>query len=107
VFHSTDEIIRPDGKQEQYVVSERLPFKCAIGDILERKIRDGDMMIFNRQPTLWKGSMRSKRITIREGSTLRFNVASTQAFNADFDKSLCRKQEGLKGCNLLVKFSFN
>lgn len=94
VFKSTDEIIRPDGTQEQYVVSERLPFKCAIGDVLERKIRDGDMVIFNRQPTLWKGSMRSKRIIIREGSTLRFNVASTQAFNADFDKQVSVENRG-------------
>ena len=84
-FKVTDEIVRPNGKIDMYVLMERIPFKLQIGDTIERKIRDGDTAILNRQPTLWKGSMRSKRITLREGKTLRFNVASTQAFNADFD----------------------
>ena len=84
-FKVTDEIVRPNGKIDMYVLRERIPFKLQIGDTIERKIRDGDTAILNRQPTLWKGSMRSKRITLREGKTLRFNVASTQAFNADFD----------------------
>jgi DNA-directed RNA polymerase subunit A' len=85
-FLPTDEIVRKNGRRELYTPSVRIPFRLQVGDVIERKIRDGDTAIFNRQPTLWKGSMRSKRITIREGKTLRFNVASTQAYNADFDK---------------------
>jgi DNA-directed RNA polymerase beta' subunit len=85
-FKDSDVVIHYDGNEEQYVLPTRKPFKLAIGDIIERKIRNGDYVIFNRQPTLWKGSMRSKRVTLREGKTFRFNVASTQAFNADYDK---------------------
>ena len=84
-FLPTDEIVRPNGRREVYTLSERIPFRLQINDVIERKIRNGDTVIFNRQPTLWKGSMRSKRISIREGKTLRFNVASTQPFNADYD----------------------
>lgn len=85
-FLPTDEIVRPNGKREMYTPAVRIPFRLQIGDVVERKIRDGDTVIFNRQPTLWKGSMRSKRIKLRDGDTLRFNVSSTQPFNADYDK---------------------
>jgi DNA-directed RNA polymerase subunit A' len=85
-FLPTDEIERPNGKREVYTPAVRIPFRLQIGDVVERKIRDGDSVLFNRQPTLWKGSMRSKRIKLREGDTLRFNVSSTQPFNADYDK---------------------
>jgi len=55
------------------------------GDIIERQLQNGDLCVFNRQPTLWKGSMRAKRIKILPGKTLRFSLASTASFNADFD----------------------
>jgi DNA-directed RNA polymerase beta' subunit len=70
-------------------VFEKLPkrkhYELQEGDIIERQLQNGDLGVFNRQPTLWKGSMRAKRIKILPGKTFRFNLASTQAFNADFD----------------------
>jgi DNA-directed RNA polymerase beta' subunit len=60
-------------------------FKVQIGDTIERQLQDGDWTLFNRQPTLWKGSMRAMRIKVMPGKTLRFNLACTNAFNADFD----------------------
>ncbi len=70
-------------------VFEKLPkkkhYELQEGDILERQLQNGDLGVFNRQPTLWKGSMRAKKIKILPGKTFRFNLASTQAFNADFD----------------------
>jgi DNA-directed RNA polymerase beta' subunit len=85
IFKPTDQILRQNGKMEQYVVSEKIPFKLMIGDVVERKIRDGDVAIFNRQPTLWKGSMQSKQVKILPGKTVRMNLATTEAFNADHD----------------------
>jgi DNA-directed RNA polymerase beta' subunit len=68
-------------------VFEKLPkrknFEIKEGDILERQLQNGDLCVFNRQPTLWKGSMRAKKVKILPGKTFRFNLASTQAFNAD------------------------
>ena len=70
-------------------VFDKLPrrkhYELEEGDIIERQLQNGDLGVFNRQPTLWKGSMRAKRIKILPGKTFRFNLASTQAFNADFD----------------------
>lgn len=55
------------------------------GDTVIRHIRDGDRVLFNRQPSLHKMSMMSHRIRILEGLTFRLNVAATTPYNADFD----------------------
>lgn len=62
-----------------------------IGDVVHRHLRNGDIVLLNRQPTLHKGSMLAKRIRIHPGKTFTMNLATTKTFNADFDK-LCRKQ---------------
>lgn len=73
---------------------QRLAFTLQEGDVIDRQLQNGDWTLFNRQPTLWKGSMRAMRIKIMPGRTFRFNMACTQAYNADHDKqNLCREQE--------------
>ena len=79
-----DIIIRNDEQIKADVSKKRL-FKIEIGDIVERQLRDGDIILFNRQPTLHRGSMLAKRILIKDHKTFRFNLASTKSFNADFD----------------------
>lgn len=81
-----DKIIRRDGEIVEKVETKKTKsFNIEIGDIVERHLKDGDVVIFNRQPTLHKGSMLAKRVLVRPGKTLRFNLASTKSFNADFD----------------------
>ena len=63
----------------------------SIGDVVHRHLKDGDIVLLNRQPTLHKGSMLAKRIRVMKNKTFRMNLATTKTFNADFDK-LCRKQ---------------
>jgi DNA-directed RNA polymerase beta' subunit len=60
-------------------------FAVRIGDIVQRHLRDGDIVLLNRQPTLHKGSMLAQRIRIIKGKTIRMNLAITKTFNADFD----------------------
>ena len=80
-----DKVIR-DGKLiKNLPIQTRKDFQLKIGDTIERQLQNGDLVVFNRQPTLWKGSMRAKRVKILPGKTFRFNLASTQSFNADFD----------------------
>ena len=55
------------------------------GDVVERTLRDGDMMVFNRQPTLHKLSMLGFRAKIMPGKTFRLPVPVTTGFNADYD----------------------
>ncbi|KFD52478.1 hypothetical protein M513_06675 [Trichuris suis] len=56
-----------------------------IGYKVERHLRDGDVVIFNRQPTLHKMSMMGHRVKVLPWSTFRLNLSVTTPYNADFD----------------------
>ena len=55
------------------------------GDRVERHIRDGDIVLFNRQPSLHKMSMMGHRVKVMPYSTFRLNLSVTTPYNADFD----------------------
>lgn len=55
------------------------------GDIIERQLQDGDIVLFNRQPTLRIESMVSFRAKIVEGLAFQLGLCWTASFNADFD----------------------
>jgi DNA-directed RNA polymerase II subunit RPB1 len=55
------------------------------GDIVNRHLLDGDIVLFNRQPTLHKMSMMAHRVKVLPGKTFRLNVLVTRPYNADFD----------------------
>lgn len=52
---------------------------------VERHMKDGDIIVFNRQPTLHKMSMMGHRVKILPWSTFRMNLSVTSPYNADFD----------------------
>ena len=55
------------------------------GDVVHRHLIDGDIVLFNRQPSLHKASMEAHRIKVLPYSTFRLNVSATRPYNADFD----------------------
>jgi DNA-directed RNA polymerase beta' subunit len=55
------------------------------GDIVDRYLIDGDVVLFNRQPSLHKYSMLCHRIKVINHNTFRMNVLVTPCFNSDFD----------------------
>ena len=57
--------------------------KLRYGDIAYRQLRDGDTVVFNRQPTLHRGSMMAHYIQILPGKTFRLNLSVTTPYNAD------------------------
>ena len=59
--------------------------KLEYGDIVERHIINGDIVLFNRQPSLHKMSMMGHRVRVMPYSTFRLNVCVTTPYNADFD----------------------
>ena len=60
--------------------------RLEIGDVVHRHIMDGDVVLFNRQPSLHRMSMMGHIAKIMfTGDTFRINVACTQPYNADFD----------------------
>jgi len=52
---------------------------------VERHLIDGDVVIFNRQPSLHRMSMMVHEVRVMEGHTFRFNLAVCTPYNADFD----------------------
>ena len=56
-----------------------------IGWIVERHLKDGDWVLFNRQPTLHKMSIQGFEIYGIEGLTFRLPLPVTRPFNADYD----------------------
>lgn len=69
-----------------------VPYKIYPGDVVERHLKDGDIVLVNRQPTLRKESIQAfyvKRITgNREPfGPFRLPLPVTCGFNADFDGS--------------------
>ena len=56
-----------------------------IGDIVHRHIKDGDVCLFNRQPSLHRMNMLGHKARIVENNTFKLNVFVCKPFNADFD----------------------
>lgn len=55
------------------------------GYVIERHLRDGDFVLFNRQPSLHKMSLMGHRVKVLPYSTFRLNLSVTGPYNADFD----------------------
>lgn len=85
-----DRVFREGKEIKDIVIRQPRKIELKEGQIIERHLKDGDIVLLNRQPTLWKGSMRAKKVKIRPGKTFRFSLCSTSAFNADFDKLLSK-----------------
>jgi DNA-directed RNA polymerase beta' subunit len=78
-----DLVIRNGNILHDFVHPQPKDFQLNVGDIIERKLQDDDIVLLNRQPTLHKGSMIAFNVKIREGKTIRTNLAVTKSFNAD------------------------
>jgi DNA-directed RNA polymerase II subunit RPB1 len=79
-------IIRHDGKQIDLAEKRNLAdADLDPGYIVERQLRDGDYVVFNRQPSLHKMSLMGHRVKVLPFMTFRLNLSVTSPYNADFD----------------------
>jgi DNA-directed RNA polymerase II subunit RPB1 len=81
--HNSDKAILP--RHLQY---SRENIEINIGDVIERNLITGDIIVFNRQPTLHKQSMMAHRVKIINDPsvmTARLPICLTTPYNADFD----------------------
>ena len=69
----------------EFVNREDIAAELEIGSIVKRHVRDGDVVLFNRQPSLHKMSMMCHRVRVLPYSTYRMNLVCTSPYNADFD----------------------
>jgi len=90
VWPGAQHVIKKDGVKfnlkfgGKYVREDRAR-ELQFGDIVERHLEDGDVVLFNRQPSLHKLSIMAHFAKIRPWRTFRLNECVCTPYNADFD----------------------
>ncbi|UCD14708.1 MAG: DNA-directed RNA polymerase subunit A' [Thermoplasmatales archaeon] len=78
-----------DGIEQRIKVAERnaeeVAEKLEAGFVIERQLMDGDIALFNRQPSLHRMSMMAHRVKVVPYRSFRFNLSVCPPYNADFD----------------------
>ncbi len=80
-------LTRPDGGKKKITPDncEKIAEELETGFTVERHIQDGDITLFNRQPSLHRMSLMAHRARIMPGKTFRLNLCVCDPYNADFD----------------------
>ncbi|XP_076809232.1 DNA-directed RNA polymerase III subunit RPC1-like [Clavelina lepadiformis] len=69
----------------KYGNREKIANELRYGDTVERHLMDGDVCLFNRQPSLHKLSIMAHFAKVADHRTFRFNECVCNPYNADFD----------------------
>jgi len=87
-FPGVNYIVRPDGVkirldfvEDRTTIAETLE----IGYLVERHLLDGDIVMFNRQPSLHQMSIMAHYVHVLPGKTFRLHPSVCPPYNADFD----------------------
>ncbi|KXA95019.1 DNA-directed RNA polymerase subunit A' [candidate division MSBL1 archaeon SCGC-AAA259E19] len=77
----------PDGSRFdlRYADREELANMIEPGYEIERHLKDGDIVLFNRQPSLHRMSIMAHEVRVMPGQTFRLNLSVCPPYNADFD----------------------
>ncbi|RLJ03289.1 MAG: DNA-directed RNA polymerase subunit A' [Candidatus Aenigmatarchaeota archaeon] len=87
VLGGANYIIRPDGRKKKITEENKDEIAEEIGPgyIVERHLQDGDIVLFNRQPSLHRMSIMAHRVRVMPYRTFRLNLSVCKPYNADFD----------------------
>uniref|UniRef100_A0A6Q2XTY3 DNA-directed RNA polymerase subunit n=1 Tax=Esox lucius TaxID=8010 RepID=A0A6Q2XTY3_ESOLU len=69
----------------KYGNRDKMAQELRFGDVVERHMIDGDIVLFNRQPSLHKLSIMAHIAKVKPHRTFRFNECVCTPYNADFD----------------------
>jgi len=80
-------IIRSDGKRKKITsdLKEEIISELVPGYKVERHLQNGDVLLFNRHPSLHRGSLMAHYVKVLPGRTFRLHPAAAFPYNADFD----------------------
>ncbi len=86
-YPGSNYVIRPDGKKKKITdeTHEQLLEELQPGYIVERHLLDGDVAVFNRQPSLHRMSVMAHKVKVLPGKSFRLNPSVCFPYNADFD----------------------
>lgn len=82
-FPGAKTIVRADGRMISLKHVNTKEIVLHTGDVVNRHLNDGDIVLFNRQPTLHRMSMMGHRVRVLPFNTFRLNVSVTAPYNAD------------------------
>ena len=84
-------LLNPKSKPQRETIARQLVTPSTLGRVqgtkkVHRHLKDGDILLVNRQPTLHRPSiMAHKARVLSDEKTLRLHYANCKAYNADFD----------------------
>ncbi|AOV95344.1 hypothetical protein AQV86_05505 [Nanohaloarchaea archaeon SG9] len=88
-FPGANYVFQPDGSRRRLTDENVEEIKEAIepgsGWKVERHIKDGDTVLFNRQPSLHRMSIMAHKVRVLPYRTFRLNLNVCAPYNADFD----------------------
>jgi len=76
-------VIRPNGSRVDLSFVKSKTIELRAGYTIERSLKDGDIVLFNRQPTLHKMGLMAHEVRVLPYSTFRMNLSCTTPYNAD------------------------
>lgn len=87
VYPGANYVIRPDGKRKKITadLKDEIISELAPGYQVERHLQNGDIVLFNRHPSLHRGSLMAHYVRVLPGRTFRLHPAVAAPYNADFD----------------------
>ena len=87
VWPGANYVIRPDGRRKKITSTskEEIAKEVAPGYLVERHLKNGDVVLFNRQPSLHRMSIMGHKVRVMPYRTLRLNLTVCPPYNADFD----------------------
>ena len=86
-YPTANYIIRPDGRRKRITkdLKEEILEELEIGYLVERQLIEGDVVLFNRHPSLHKASLMAHFVKVLPYKTFRVHPATVPPYNADFD----------------------
>lgn len=86
-YPAANYILRPDGKRKRIVdeLRDELIEELDVGYTVERQLIDGDVVLFNRHPSLHRANLMAHFVRVIPGRTFRVHPSVCGPYNADFD----------------------
>lgn len=86
-YPAANYILRQDGKRKRIVeeLREELVEELEVGYTVERQLVNGDVVLFNRHPSLHRANLMAHFVRVTPGRTFRMHPAVCGPYNADFD----------------------
>ena len=86
-YPTANYVIRPDGRRKRITLDlkQEILDELEQGYVVERQLIDGDIVLFNRHPSLHKNSLMAHFVRVLPYRTFRIHAATAPPYNADFD----------------------